>query len=69
MYEDVVLAYEIALNLLTNRSGYQHSCYGVAHSEVYSLKQIANVVERVTGKKLKTEWGALPYREREVIEP
>jgi len=67
--EDVVLAYEIALNLLTNRSGYQHSCYGVAHSEVYSLKQIANVVERVTGKKLKTEWGALPYREREVMEP
>ncbi|MFN5515364.1 MAG: NAD-dependent epimerase/dehydratase family protein [Cyanobacteriota bacterium] len=67
--EDVVSAYEIALNLLTNRSGYHHNCYGVAHSEVYSLKQIANLVERVTGKNLKTEWGALPYRDREVMEP
>ena len=67
--DDVVSAYEIAINLLLSRSGYQHSCFGISHFEVFSLKEIATLVENVTNRSLQAEWGALPYREREVMNP
>ena len=34
-----------------------------------TLKQLAQVFEESTGKKLNIKWGALPYRDREVMEP
>lgn len=67
--EDVAKAYEVALELLLNRQGYQHSCYGVAHEEVFALREIASLVEKVTGRSIFANWGALPYRDREVMMP
>ena len=67
--EDVAKAYEVALRLLIKRQGYQHSCYGIAHKEVFSLREIASLVEKVTGRSILANWGALPYRDREVMMP
>jgi nucleoside-diphosphate-sugar epimerase len=66
---DVVSAYEVALKILLNRSGYTHISYGIGHSEIYSLQELAVAVEQVTGYAIQAEWGALPYRDREVMEP
>jgi nucleoside-diphosphate-sugar epimerase len=66
---DVVSAYEVALKILLNRSGYTHISYGISHSEIYSLQELAVAVEQVTGYAIQAEWGALPYRDREVMEP
>ena len=67
--QDVVSAYEVALRILLNRSDYTHSSYGIAHSEVYSLKELTEAVEKATGYSILAEWGALPYRDREVMQP
>ncbi|MCP4914412.1 MAG: NAD(P)-dependent oxidoreductase [Oligoflexia bacterium] len=37
--------------------------------EVMPLKTIVEKFENVVGKKLNIEWGALPYRDREVMTP
>jgi nucleoside-diphosphate-sugar epimerase len=66
---DVVSAYEVALKILLNRSGYTHISYGISHSEIYSLQELAVAVEQVTGYAIQAEWGALPYRDREVMQP
>ena len=34
-----------------------------------SLREIVENFEGETGKKLKINWGARPYRKREVMEP
>jgi nucleoside-diphosphate-sugar epimerase len=65
--DDVVSAYEVAIRIISNRDGCQHNCYQVANQETYSLKELATIVEEVCGCKIKTEWGAMPYREREIM--
>lgn len=67
--QDVVSAYEVALRILLNRFDYTHSSYGIAHSEVYSLKELTEAVEKATGYSILAEWGSLPYRDREVMQP
>lgn len=37
--------------------------------ERYSLRELAGIFEKVSGKTLNIEWGARPYREREVMDP
>jgi len=67
--DDVVKAYEVAINIILNRSGYQHDLYGIADRTTYSLHELAEIVAEVSGKKIQAEWGALPYRDREVMKP
>jgi nucleoside-diphosphate-sugar epimerase len=43
--------------------------YGVGSGRTLTLKELVSVYERVTGAKLAVEWGALPYRPREVMVP
>lgn len=37
--------------------------------EKYSLRKTAEIFENICGKKLNIQWGARPYREREVMHP
>ncbi len=43
--------------------------FAVASGRVVSIRELVAVYEGVTGKKLKAEWGVLPYREREMMRP
>ena len=35
----------------------------------YTLRELAARFEAASGRKLGIEWGALPYREREIMDP
>lgn len=70
VYIDVVTNTFIkAYELLKNNEEIKNEVYGVSSGKQISLREIVENFERETGKKLKINWGARPYRKREVMEP
>jgi len=67
--DDVVRAYKMAAKRLLDNKVDRHEIYGVSTGNPMSIKDLVKEVEQVTGKKLHVEWGARPYRDREVMEP
>lgn len=61
---DIITAFLTALNMLQNCSKCNHDTYYVA-AESYSLRELASIFEEVSGKPLKINWGALPYRKNQ----
>jgi CDP-3, 6-dideoxy-D-glycero-L-glycero-4-hexulose-4-reductase len=66
---DVAAAYVAAADRLRNGLAQGHEVYGVGSGNRLSVKDVVNVFERVSGKKINIEWGKRPYREREVMDP
>lgn len=69
--DDVVNGILHLMNMMLNDSPEirdEHIFYLSSH-EKYSLKKTAEIFENVYGKKLNIQWGAKPYREREVMLP
>lgn len=64
-----------AFTLLANHLNDNHpevkngDTFAVKAEKRYTLKELAKVFEKVTGKKLNINWGRRPYREREVMMP
>ena len=58
-----------AYELLKSNEKIKNEVYGVSSGKQISLKEIVENFEKETGKKLKINWGARPYRKREVMEP
>lgn len=69
--EDVVSAYEVLIAHLTShqKEEFKNKTFAVTSSERMSLKELSKVFEEATNKKLNIKWGAIPYREREVMIP
>lgn len=66
---DVAEAYISAASRLLNGLVHGHEIYGVGSGNHLTVREVVKVFERVCGKKLNIEWGARPYRAREVMEP
>lgn len=64
---DVCIAYETVMNLIEKQKSSIHLKYVIKHSKSYTLKELINVYEKVTQKKIKVVWGGKPYRKREVM--
>lgn len=41
----------------------------VANKELIKLKDLVKTIEKIGNKKLKINWGSVPYREREIMKP
>lgn len=65
---DVCNAYYIAFNQVLGILNSVHNTYSISHKEEYQLKEVIEVFENVTGKKINVNWGGRPYREREVMD-
>lgn len=66
--DDVTSAICKAGDLLTSGHKLERE-YAVSTKQLKSLKEIAKIVETVSQKELNIEWGALAYREREIMSP
>lgn len=66
---DVVEAYIIAYKNLINNLEIKDEKYAVATDERYSLKEIIELFEKISNKKLRINWGGRDYRKREVMIP
>lgn len=65
--DDVLDAYELALQRLSGVTG--HECYAVSNPVRVSLRELVRTYAEVVGRPVDIEWGGLPYRPREVMEP
>ena len=69
--DDVVNAYEVMIENLSkdDYKKYNLKSYVVSNKEKLTLKELALLFEKVSGRKLNINWGAREYREREVMVP
>lgn len=63
--DDVLNAYEIAINQSGNLTG----TFTVASGQLHSLQEVVAIYSKISQKKLNIEFSALPYRLREVMKP
>lgn len=67
--EDVAEAFLLAGQQLINQSAIRHDIYGVANKQSISLHDLVSFYSLITGFSINVNWGALPYRPREVMSP
>lgn len=67
--DDVVEAYIVAAQLLIDNESLQHEKYVVSSGHNLSLREVVELYIRTTGKNISVNWGARPYRSREVMNP
>lgn len=67
--DDVVEAYLVAYNNLVNDPILKNKKCAVVTEERYRLKEIVDLFEKTSGKKLNINWGGREYRKREVMIP
>lgn len=58
-----------AFELLERNKEIREETYGVSSGKQISLREIVENFEKKSGKKVLINWGARPYRKREVMEP
>ncbi len=69
--EDVINAYDILIKHLSSnkKNEYKNKIFAIKSNERMSLKELSKVFEKAINCKLNIQWGAKPYREREVMNP
>lgn len=65
--DDVVRAFIQADTLLADREHFSGQSFAVTSGTHTSLRDVVSEYERAIGKKLPVEWGARPYRDRQVM--
>jgi len=69
--EDIINANEVMIQHLisSKKKTFQLKSYAVSSKEKVTLKEIAQLFQKVTGKRVNINWGKKPYKEREVMIP
>lgn len=67
--DDVIAAFMLAAERLLNSRVERHEQYPVSSGKPLPLRELVACYEKVLGKELPIEWGARPYRPREVMIP
>lgn len=67
--DDVARAYEGAAQRLLAGAVHGLERWMVRTGEPVSVRELVALFERVTGRTLDAEWGARPYRARDMLEP
>ncbi len=67
--DDVVEAYLIAAQRLLEGKVTQHEIYAVSSGQPLPLKELVQLYAEVTKQTVNVNWGARPYRYREVMVP
>ena len=66
--QDVVSGFMHLIQLLNDNIKLGNE-YVLAARQRYTLKEIAALFEKVSGKKITINWGGRPYRQREIMQP
>jgi nucleoside-diphosphate-sugar epimerase len=68
--DDIVAGFEVAAQrLIANKESQKFVHYTVTSGELVSLKDTVKICESVLGKKINVDFGAKPYRKREIMSP
>ena len=66
--DDVVHGFEIAADLLLNKSLLGHHSYGLSSGMRVSIQELVRIISRIGNKNINVSW-TRPYRNREVMRP
>lgn len=66
--DDVIQSFLVAYNLISTPTFYGHNHYRVASQEDIKLKELIELYQKLLGKRIEINWGAKPYRNREMFE-
>ena len=67
--EDICRAYVQAASLVLHPGQPAYTSYAISGGERHSLREIVALLEQVAGVTIPVQWGARPYRAREVMRP
>lgn len=67
--DDVARAYECAYEWLVSNPVIRNEIFGVYTGQMKPLKEIVGLYQKILNKKMKLNWGARPYKKREVMKP
>jgi CDP-paratose synthetase len=67
--DDTIDALIQASKLLEDKQYQNQNLEYFVAGKKYTLKQIAEAYEQAAGKKLNIEWGAIPYRDNQIMDP
>jgi nucleoside-diphosphate-sugar epimerase len=65
--DDVCEAFYVGSKLIDTEEYNGYHSYAVSSDRNYKLKEVIELFEIVSGKKIKVIWGGKPYRKREVM--
>lgn len=65
--DDVCQAFYVGSQLIDTENYQGHHSFAVSSDRNYKLKEVIELFEVVSGKKIKVNWGGKPYRKREVM--
>ena len=65
--DDVCNAFNLAFKILITEKKSCHLKYSVSNNISYQLKEVIQIFESITNKKINVVWGGKPYRKREVM--
>lgn len=66
--DNIIEAYDILIKLCINKKVKNNAIYST-ESTRYSIRELAQIFENVSGKKLDIKWGALPTHNEIIQEP
>lgn len=67
--DDVCKAYLRLIEYIIKNPSNTLPFYSVAATQRFTLRELADIFSKATDQPLNIEWGAVPYREREVMIP
>lgn len=67
--DDVIRGYELAAEKLINQESIGSSKYMLSSGRLIQLKQLIRLYMEITGDFVEVDWGAQPYRLRQVMTP
>ena len=69
--EDIISGYLKMIELLSKdyKNKYSGQCFFIQSPQRLTLRKMAKLFEKVSGKKLNINWGGRPYLKREVMRP
>ena len=66
---DVIDGFMIVANGMLSNSVFALDRYALRAGNSYSLREVKEVIEEVSGKKINIEWGSFDYKDRTVMFP
>jgi nucleoside-diphosphate-sugar epimerase len=67
--DDVVNGFNHALNLILGTKSERPIEYLINSGQSISIRSLVELITKLTGRKFKVQWGANPYRKREIMGP
>lgn len=64
--KDIVEAYLRSMNYIQIMST-KYDVFNIGTGKAYSVKELVSLTSEIIGKKLKVEWGAIPYSKNEIF--